>query len=155
MDTSAHNILERIVVDKVDDGTEGRSPRILVTKLSMVPPDFPPWLNGIPDQQGWAVSRLMASTEQQDLTARFKLDPKANSVDRAVIELLHERYSDLPRNTHSQVVFSFSIPVATENGFLLYGIADRGFLWAHGFLCRFQGCFDSPTEIEYLNIWRS
>ena len=155
MDTSAFNILERVVIDKISDERAQQSPRILVTRLSLIPSQFDRWFDGVADQPGYAISRLMFSVEQRDWTTAFRLDPLANCVERIVIELHHKRYSDLAINSHSQIVFSFSAPVATSDGFLFYGTADRGFLWAHGFLCRFQSSFDAPTAIDYLNVWRS
>jgi hypothetical protein len=155
MDISTFNILERVVVDKASDEGAQQGPRILVKKHSLIPSQFGPWFDGVGDQPGYAISRLMSSVEQRDWTTRFRLDPLANTVERPVIELHHGCYSDLARNSRSQIVFSFSAPVATSDGFLFYGTADRGFLWAHGFLCRFQGSFDTPTTMDYLNVWQS
>jgi len=79
------------------------------------------------DRPGYAISRLLASAEQRDWSAVFKLDVLANGVERTVIELDHRYYSQLARNTHSEIVFSFSAPVSTVDGFLFTGRQTEGF----------------------------
>ncbi len=155
MDTAAFNILERVVIDKTSDKGSQQGPRILVTRLSLLPSQFGRWFDGVGDQQGYPISRLVSTVEERDWASSFQLDPLANNIQRDVFELQFDHYSDLTRNSHAQIVFSFSAPVETNDGHLFYGTADRGFLWAHGFLCKFQGPFEAPTSFNYLNVWQS
>jgi len=46
MDTSAFNIIERVVADKASDKGAQHGPRILVTKRSLIPSEFGPWFDG-------------------------------------------------------------------------------------------------------------
>lgn len=155
MDASAFNILEHVVADKTSDKDAEQGPRILVTRLSLIPSQFGPWFDGVSDQQGYPISRLISMVEQRDWASSFRLDSHGNRVPRDVIELQFDHYSDLICNSHAQIVFSFSAPVETSDGHLFYGTANRGFLWAHGFLCRFHGSFEAPSSFDYLNVWRS
>ena len=155
MDKETFNILERIVAQKVNEAGASAGPRILVRRQSLLPSEMGHWFDDVTDQPGFPVSKLKASEFRRDWKSAFRLDLLANQVERDVIELDFSCYSPLLRDAHSQILFSFSAPVSTNGSSLLYGIADRGFLWAHGFLCRFEGTFDSPTDFEFLNVWRS
>ena len=153
----AYNILERIVIEKLHDGSHSKvAPRILVHRRSVLPGSFSQWFNGVADRPGYPLSKLIAAEGQADWASCFKLDPLANQVERDVIELDFSHYSRLEKDSHAMIKFGFTVPIEAGDGAnLLYGVADRGFLWAHGFLCRFEGSFDVPEKLEFLNVWRS
>jgi hypothetical protein len=155
MEKESYNILERIVAEKVNEAGASTGPRILVRRRSLLPAEMGHWFDDVIDQPGYPVSKMKASECHRDWKSAFRLDIPANQVERDVVELDFSYYSPLLRDAHSRILFSFSTPVSANGSSLLYGIADRGFLWAHGFLCRFEGAFDSPTEFEFLNVWRS
>ena len=151
------NILERIVVEKIHDWPEAKvAPRILVRRLSLMSDQLGPWFDRVEDRPGYPISKLIAAEGQVDWMQSFRLDPLANKVEREVIELDFPHYSRLERDSRSEILFSFTAPISDgKGGSLLYGVADRGFLWAHGFLCSFEGSFETPENMEFLNIWRS
>ncbi|MES2707800.1 MAG: hypothetical protein V4726_14505 [Verrucomicrobiota bacterium] len=156
MDARPYNILERIIQEKVNEPGVRMGPRILVSRRSLAAPEFQQWFSGVPDQPGYPLRKLLSETvEGVDWTRHFILDPLANTVERELIELSFSEYSTLERDSRRQMVFSFSSPIPADGAHLLYGMADQGFLWAHGFLCRFEGGFESPTGYELMNVWRS
>ena len=158
MSATPFNILEQLIRDKVATlcDSHSRAPRVQVRRRALVPSDFGAKLRGIDDQSGWSISLLRSeATEALDWSSRFKLNPLANRVERDVCELEFARYSSLPVNAHSQIVFSFSAPVRTPAGHLLYFVADRGFLSAQGGLCCYQGSFESPESYDSLYLWQS
>jgi hypothetical protein len=77
------------------------------------------------------------------------------SSEAEAVELLTERYSDRPCDSHAKVEFSFTVPVTMDGFHMLYCKVDRGFLSAHGFFCRFTGEFAEPAGMEFEDVWQS
>lgn len=154
VETTSFNILERLVCDVVAD-SEASVPRLLVRRRSISFSEMLRRFADIEEPPGYPVKLLLEARDPADWTSMFTLDEKANRVEREVIELDFASYSSLKRDSQQQIVFAFSAPVATDGGFLLYGTWTRGALWARGFLCLYQGAFESPGRYETLNIWQS
>ncbi|MEK7951792.1 hypothetical protein [Luteolibacter soli] len=159
IETAGFNILERIVVEKIHDGPGAKVvPRAYVRRLSLWAEEMRPYLEGGEDRPGYPMSRLLSAEGQIDWTCCFKLRPLEveEGEEGEVMELDLSGYSSLPASERAEVLFSFLGPVPDgQGGSLIYGAADRGFLWAHGFLCRCEGSFEEPGSMEFLNVWRS
>jgi hypothetical protein len=155
VDSSSFNILERLVSEQLVRGGGTIAPRILVRRQSVDVSSFGQWFTGVADRPGYPISRLLQPCETIDWAPFFRLDSRANLVEREMVELEFDRYCELRRDSHQQIVFSFSPSVPTDDGHLLFCTADRGFLWAWGFLCTYSGSFESPTTLSTLNVWQS
>jgi hypothetical protein len=152
--TSSFNILERLVYDEVKE-LEASAPRLLVRRRSIPVSEMLRRFADFEDRPGYPVKLLLEARDPADWKPMFTLDEKANRVEREVIELDFATYSDFKRDSQQQIVFAFSAPVAVDGGSLLYGTWTRGALWARGFLCLYQGAFESPGGYETLNIWQT
>lgn len=134
VDTSSFNILERLVCEQVGD-LEAAAPRLLVRRGSIPTSEMLRRFADFEEPPDYPVKRLLEARDPVEWTSMFKLDEKANRVEREVIELDFASYSDLKRDSQQQIVFAFSAPVAVDGVSLLYGTWTRGALWARGFLC--------------------
>ncbi|WP_395743560.1 hypothetical protein [Prosthecobacter sp.] len=155
VDSSSFNILEQLVSDQIARSGGTTAPRLLVRRQSIDVSSFGQWFTGVADRPDYPIKELLQSREATDWAPFFHLDSRANLVEREMIELEFDRYCELRRDSHQQIVFSFSASVPTDEGHMLYCTADRGFLWAWGFLCTYSGSFESPTTLSIVNVWRS
>ena len=159
MDTAGLNILERIVVEKIHHGPGAKLvPRSYVRCLSLQAEVMRPYFMGAEERPGYPFMKLLNAEGQIDWAPYFKVLPLENEEgeEGEVMELELSHSSSLPQGDRTDVLFSFSGPVPDgKGGNLLYGVADHGFLSAHGFLCRFEGSFEEPGKMEFLRVWRS
>lgn len=153
--TSKMHILERLICEHISHSCESVAPRILVVRESTVLSRFAHHLPHAAKTLGCSLLPLPHTDEVVDWTPVFYLDSKANRVKRYAIELEFAAYCDLRRNSHDQIVFSFSIPYPTNDGHLMYFGTDRGFLGGTRSLCRFRGTFDAPTTHELIHLSQS
>ena len=162
MNPSALNIYERIVREKLNDpyAIAKSAPRILVKRHAISKENMRDWLDLVlkhvkqPDR-GYA-QFFSSDFPSPDITEHFR--PAAGgtgATEDDLVELDFARYSHLPCNPKSSMVFSFSVPVPIGDSQIFYGEVDRGFLFAHGYLCRYAGAFSDPSDFSLENIWRS
>ena len=157
IDTSCFNILERLVSEQLNVGASSPTlrPRLLVRRLSVDLAKLEEQFSNMDDWQGFRLTRLVHAGDVRDWTSCFHLDSRANRVQRDVIELDFAHYCDLGRDSHREIVFSFSSPVATDDGYVLYCSVNRGFLAGHAFLCSYRDSFESPQSLNTLHLWQS
>lgn len=155
VNSSAFNILERLIHGQIHDGISKIAPRLLLRRHSVLQSELPPWFSEIGDKPRYPLSSLLENHEHIDWTPHVRPDAQANRAERELLELDFGSYSDLTRDSQRRVVFAFSPPVLAENGWLMYGVANFGPLAARGFLCSFEGTFEAPTEHEILPVWQS
>jgi hypothetical protein len=157
MNASTLNIYERIVREKSNDPHGQFVPRIFVKRHAIARERFAEWVKHVHDLPNDTYARFFSHDfPTPDITRNFRLvagDAVATRDDCVELDIAH--YSERPCNPKMSIKFSFTVPVAADDCQIFYGEADRGFLWAHGFLCRFKGDFSEPSDVTVENLWRS
>jgi len=151
------NIFETVIRDALRDPAAKLAPRIYVRRHTLTDQNFKEMLSPPGHTPGPPVSTFLEGIHPVvDVTSRFLLTPNWTPTDgNELVELDFDHYSSLPCNKQARIEFSFTEPVVNGDESVFYAVSDRGFLWAHGFICAFSGTFDQPTGHRIIPIWQS
>ena len=151
------NIFETVIRDALRDTAARLAPRIYVRRHTLTEQSFHKMLSPEGHTPRPPISTFLAGAHPVvDITSRFRLTPNWTPTDEnESVELDFDYYASIPCNKQSQIEFSFTEPVVYGDESVFYAVSDRGFLWAHGFMCTFSGTFDQPSNHKIVTVWQS
>ena len=152
-----HNIFEVVIREALRDPAAKVAPRIYVCRHTLAEKSFcemltPPRYDPFP-----LISTFLEGAHPVvDIASRFRLTPNwIPTEENKFVELDFDHYSKLPGNKQDKIEFSFAEPVIAGDEGVFYAVSNRGFLWAHGFICVFSGSFEEPKAHKLITVWWS